>query len=120
GVGFAPAKPDRHDWLIGLLEGVEDIPGTALAEGISWGWETFPEYLDVLESRPHTLDVASHLPHSAMRTYVMGDRGADPNERPTDDELARMTRLVEEAIAAGAIGFATSRTEVHKTNRGAP
>jgi N-acyl-D-aspartate/D-glutamate deacylase len=77
GVGFAPAAPDRHDWLISLLEGVEDIPGTALAEGLTWDWQTFPEYLDSLEAKPHTVDVAAHLPHAALRTYVMGERGAD-------------------------------------------
>jgi len=120
GVGFAPAAADRHDWLIGLLEGVEDIPGTALTEGITWDWETFPEYLDSLDAKQHTMDVASHLPHSAMRTYVMGLRGADPTETPTDDELAEMARVVREAIEAGAVGFATSRTEVHKTSAGEP
>ena len=120
GVGFAPAAPDRHDWLIGLLEGVEDIPGTALTEGITWDWETFPEYLDSLEAKPHTVDVGAHLPHSAMRTYVMGDRGADPREAPTEGELAAMAAMVSEALDAGAMGFATSRTEVHKTNTGAP
>ena len=96
GVGFAPARPDRHDWLIGLLEGVEDIPGTALAEGLTWDWETFPEYLDSLASKPHTLDLAAHIPHAALRTYVMGDRGADHTEAPTDDELAHVEALVGE------------------------
>jgi len=120
GVGFAPARPDRHDWLIGLLEGVEDIPGTALAEGMTWDWETFPQYLDSLAAKPHTVDVGAHLPHSAMRTYVMGDRGADPTEAPSEGELAGMAEMVRESLAAGAIGFATSRTEVHKTNTGAP
>ena len=74
GVGFAPAKKDKHDWLIGLMEGVEDIPGTALAEGMTWDWETFPEYLDALERRPRTIDVATHVPHGAVRAYVLGDR----------------------------------------------
>ena len=119
GVGFAPAKPDRHDWLIGLLEGVEDIPGTALAEGLTWGWESFPEYLDALESQRRTVDVGVHVPHAALRTYVMGERGADHTEHPTDDELATMARLVGEALDAGAVGFATSRTEVHRTRDGA-
>ena len=118
GVGFAPAAPDRHDWLISLLEGVEDIPGTALAEGLTWDWETFPEYLDALEAKPHTVDVAAHLPHAALRTYVMGERGADHTEAPTDAELAEMARQVREAIAAGAMGFATSRTEIHRTSAG--
>jgi N-acyl-D-amino-acid deacylase len=118
GVGFAPARPERHDWLIGLLEGVEDIPGTALAEGMTWGWESFPEYLDVLARMQRTVDVASHIPHAALRTYVMDDRGADHTEAPTDDELATMARLVRESLDAGAIGFATSRTEIHKTKAG--
>ncbi len=120
GVGFAPARPDRHDWLIGLLEGVEDIPGTALAEGLTWDWETFPDYLDSLDAKPHTVDLGAHLPHSAMRTYVMGDRGADPTEAPNEGELAAMAAMVRQSIEAGAIGFATSRTEVHRTNVGAP
>ncbi len=118
GVGFAPAREDRHEWLISLLEGVEDIPGSALAEGLSWGWETFPEYLDVVAAMPRTVDVGAHVPHSALRTYVMGDRGADHAAMADDDELAEMGRLVSEAIAAGAVGFATSRTEVHRTAAG--
>lgn len=119
GVGFAPAAPDRHEWLIGLLEGVEDIPGTALAEGLTWDWETFPDYLDALDRRSWTLDVGAHVPHAALRTYVMGDRGADPLEAPTAAERDRMAELVVEGLAAGAIGFATSRTEVHRTSAGA-
>jgi len=118
GVGFAPARPDRHDWLISLLEGVEDIPGTALAEGLTWGWESFPEYLDVLEQMRRTVDLGAHVPHAALRTYVMGERGADPESHPDADEIATMARLVDEALAAGAIGFATSRTEVHRTSGG--
>jgi N-acyl-D-aspartate/D-glutamate deacylase len=118
GVGFAPARPDRHDWLIGLLEGVEDIPGTALAEGLTWDWETFPEYLDALAAKPHTVDVAAHVPHAALRTYVMGERGADHTETPTDAEIRELARLVGEGIDAGAIGFATSRTDVHRTKDG--
>jgi N-acyl-D-aspartate/D-glutamate deacylase len=119
GVGFAPAHPDRHDWLIGLLEGVEDIPGTPLAEGLSWGWESFPEYLDSLDGQRRAVDVGVHLPHAALRTYVMGERGADHGQDPTADEIATMARLTGEALAAGAIGFATSRTEVHRTRDGA-
>jgi N-acyl-D-aspartate/D-glutamate deacylase len=119
GVGFAPARADRHDWLIGLLEGVEDIPGTALAEGLPWGWESFPEYLDVLGAHRRVLDVGAHVPHAAVRTYVMGDRGGDPAEVATADELAAMGDLVGRALDAGAIGFATSRTEVHRTKAGA-
>lgn len=118
GVGFAPARPDRHEWLIGLLEGVEDIPGTALTEGMTWGWESFPEYLDVLDRTARTVDVAAHVPHAPLRTYVMGERGADHLEHPSDDEVATMAQLTREALAAGAIGFATSRTDVHRTKAG--
>ena len=114
-----PAAPDRHDWLIGLLEGVEDIPGTALAEGLTWNWESFPEYLDAVAAMPRTIDVGSHVPHAALRTYVMGDRGADHTAEPTDDEVVRMAALLGEALDAGAIGFATSRTEIHRTKDGA-
>ena len=119
GVGFAPAAPDRHDWLISLLEGVEDIPGAALAEGLTWDWETFPQYLDSLYAKPHTVDMAVHVPHAALRTFVMGERGADHLEVPTEGELEEMARQVREAMTAGAIGFATSRTEVHRTSTGA-
>ncbi|HEX2850676.1 MAG TPA: amidohydrolase family protein [Acidimicrobiales bacterium] len=118
GVGFAPARPDKHDWLIRLLEGVEDIPGTALAEGMSWGWETFPEYLDVLEGRRWTIDVGTQVPHAALRTYVMGERGGDHTVRATPDEIDAMSRLAEEAVAAGALGFTTSRTWAHRTSLG--
>jgi N-acyl-D-aspartate/D-glutamate deacylase len=118
GVGFAPASPDRHEWLIGLMEGVEDIPGTALAEGISWDWESFPEYLDSIERRPHSLDFAAQLPHGALRGYVMGERGANHNEHPSPDEIKEMARLTKEAMEAGAVGFSTSRTVHHKTAAG--
>jgi N-acyl-D-amino-acid deacylase len=114
GVGFAPAKPDRHEWLISLMEGVEDIPGTALAEGMKWDWESFPDYLDALERLPRTVDVGTHVPHGALRAYVMGQRGAD-NEEPTEDDMAAMAGLVEEGLRAGALGFSTSRTILHKS-----
>lgn len=114
GVGFAPAKPDRHDWLISLMEGVEDIPGTALAEGMSWDWETFPEYLDALEKLPRTVDVATHVPHGAVRAYVLGDR-EKPGAVPTLADMDEMSRIVEEGIRAGALGFSTSRTVLHKS-----
>ena len=114
GVGFAPAKKDKHDWLIGLMEGVEDIPGTALAEGMTWDWETFPEYMDALERRPRTIDVATHVPHGAVRAYVLGDREM-PGAVPTDADIAEMSRIVEEGIRAGALGFSTSRTVLHKS-----
>ena len=81
GVGFAPARPDRHEWLIQLMEGVEDIPGTALAEGITWEWESFPEYLDALEKLPRTVDVGTHVPHGAVRAYVLQERPAARVER---------------------------------------
>jgi N-acyl-D-aspartate/D-glutamate deacylase len=118
GVGFAPAHQDRHDWLIGLMEGVEDIPGTALAEGIRWEWESFPEYLDALGRRPRALDVAAQVPHGALRAYVMGERGADHTAQPGDDEIATMGRLAAEALAAGALGFTTSRTTNHRSRDG--
>lgn len=118
GVGFAPVAPDRHQWLIELLEGVEDIPGTALAEGMTWGWESFPEYLDVLDGMRWTLDVGTQVPHAALRTYVMGDRGADVSQAADADEIATMAQLCEEAVRAGALGFTTSRTFVHRSSRG--
>lgn len=114
GVGFAPAKKDKHDWLIGLMEGVEDIPGTALAEGMKWDWESFPDYLDALERLPRTIDIGTHVPHGALRAFVMGQRGAD-NEEPTEADIAEMARLVEEGLRAGALGFSTSRTILHKS-----
>ncbi|OBV11747.1 N-acyl-D-amino-acid deacylase family protein [Erythrobacter dokdonensis] len=114
GVGFAPAKPDRHEWLISLMEGVEDIPGTALAEGITWDWETFPEYLDALEKLPRTVDIGTHVPHGAVRAYVLGDR-EQPGAVPTAADIAEMSRIVEEGVRAGALGFSTSRTVLHKS-----
>ncbi len=114
GVGFAPAKPDKHDWLIGLMEGVEDIPGTALAEGMSWNWETFPEYLNELERLPRTVDIGTHVPHGAVRAYVMDERGAR-SDTPTEHEIARMSAIVEDGLRAGALGFSTSRTILHKS-----
>ena len=118
GVGFAPARPDKHDWLIRLLEGVEDIPGTALAEGMRWGWESFPEYLDTLDGMRWTVDVGTQVPHAALRTYVMGERGADHTVRASAEEIAAMAQLAEEAVAAGALGFTTSRTWAHRTSLG--
>jgi N-acyl-D-amino-acid deacylase len=117
GVGFAPAHPDRHAWLIQLMEGVEDIPGTALAEGITWNWETFPEYLDELDRLPRVLDVSALVPHGAVRAYVMGERGG-ANAEATPAEIAAMSALVREAIEAGAVGFSTTRTIIHRAKDG--
>ena len=119
GVGFAPARPDRHEWLIGLMEGVEDIPGTALSAGIRWGWETFPEFLDFLDAQPLAIDVATQVPHGAVRGYVMGERGAR-NEPATPDDIAGMAKLVREGIEAGALGVSTSRTIAHRAIDGEP
>jgi N-acyl-D-aspartate/D-glutamate deacylase len=122
GVGFAPARPtpEQHEWLIGMLEGVEDIPGTALAEGLTWDWETFPEYMDALARREYAIDVATQVAHAPLRAYVMGERGADPNEAPTVDELTAMARMVQDGMRAGALGFTTSRTYLHRTKDGSP
>lgn len=117
GVGFAPASSDRHDWLIALMEGVEDIPGTAMTEGITWEWTSFEEYLTALESRPHVIDFAAQIAHGPLRGYVMGDRGA-LNETATDDDIAEMSKLVESALRAGALGFSTSRTPLHRSKDG--
>jgi len=119
GVGFAPARPDQHDHLIELMEGVEDIPGTALHEGISWEWESFPEYLDHLESRRYAADVAAMIAHGPLRTYVMGERGSR-NEPATGADIDEMARLVGEAMNAGAFGFSTSRTIAHRAMDGEP
>lgn len=117
GVGFAPCRAEHRDWLINVMEGVEDIPGSALHEGIQWDWESFPEYLDALERRPHALDYAAQVPHSAIRGYVMGPGRAE-QEDATPQEIERMATLVAEAIDAGALGFSTSRTPLHKTAEG--
>ena len=119
GVGFAPARPDEHEWLIQLMEGVEDIPGAALADGIDWRWETFPQYLDALAAMPRVMDIATQVPHGSVRGYVMGERGAR-NEDPTADELAAMAAIVREGVAAGALGFTTSRTMLHRALDGEP
>jgi N-acyl-D-aspartate/D-glutamate deacylase len=114
GVGFAPVRPGQESWLVELMEGVEDIPGTALHEGIQWDWETFPEYLDALDRREYAMDIAAFLPHAPLRVYVMGERGA-ANEDATAEDIAEMARHVREAIAAGAVGFSTSRSLNHKS-----
>lgn len=117
GVGFAPVRPGKEEYLIQLMEGVEDIPGTALAEGIQWDWESFPEYLNALDSMPRALDVATQIPHGPVRTYVMGDRGAK-NEKATTEDIEEMAGLVKEGLEAGALGFSTSRTILHRAKDG--
>jgi N-acyl-D-amino-acid deacylase len=113
GVGFAPVKRGEEEFLIGLMEGVEDIPGDALAQGIKWDWESFPQYLDALAAMKRAIDIGAQVPHGAVRAYVMGERGAH-NEDATGDDIARMAAIVREAMAAGAVGFSTSRTVLHR------
>jgi len=117
GVGFAPCRREDHDLLINVMEGVEDIPGVVMADGLPWDWETFPEYLDRLDAGKRDIDVAAYLPHSPLRVYAMGERGAQ-REVATESDLAKMRALTSEAIRAGAIGFATSRLSIHKTADG--
>ena len=119
GVGFAPVRPTDHDLLIELMEGVEDIPGVALSEGLSWEWESFPDYLDYLSKRQFDMDIGAQLPHAALRVYVMGQRGAD-REPATAEDVLEMRRLTEQAIRAGALGFTSSRTLNHRSVRGEP
>jgi N-acyl-D-amino-acid deacylase len=119
GVGFAPCRPDDHDVLVDVMAGVEDIPGVVMVDGLPWTWETFPEFLDALEARRRDIDVAAFLPHSPLRVYVMGQRGVD-RELPTPEDLALMRKLAEEAVRAGALGFASSRLTIHKTAGGQP
>jgi N-acyl-D-aspartate/D-glutamate deacylase len=119
GVGFAPVRPQDRDRLVELMEGVEDIPGTALHEGLDWAWESFPEYLDALAARPHDIDLCAQLPHGALRVYVMGERGARLGPA-TSEDIDSMRRLTEQAMRAGAIGFSTSRTLNHRTVTGDP
>src|SRR6476660_8817394 len=117
GVGFAPCRPADHDRLIELMEGVEDIPGAALHEGLDWQWESFPQYLDALDRRHRDIDVGAQLPHGAVRLFVMGERGAR-REDATADDIVAMGRIAGEAMEAGAIGFATSRTRNHRSSNG--
>ena len=119
GVGFAPVRPDHHAYLISLMEAVEDIPGTALAEGIQWEWESFPEFMDALDRRKLGMDVAAQVPHGAVRTYVMGERGAN-NEPATSEDIERMADIVREGMESGALGVSTSRTIMHKAASGDP
>ncbi len=117
GVGFAPVRPDDHRRLVELMEGVEDIPGTALYEGIKWGWETFPEYLDALERAPHAIDVGAMVPHAAVRAYVMGERAHDDANGRDLDEIRH---IVTASLEAGALGFSTGRTAGHRDIHGQP
>ena len=120
GVGFAPVRPGSAPYLINLMEGVEDIPGTVLAQGLDFRWESFPDYLDALADTPRTLDIGAQVPHAALRFYVMGEPGADHAQRPDGDQIATMGRLLEQALAAGALGFSTSRTTKHRAADGRP
>jgi N-acyl-D-aspartate/D-glutamate deacylase len=119
GVGFAPCKPDagERQRMIEVMEDVEDIPGAALSEGIDWQWESFPEYLDFLEGMPRAIDIGAQVPHCAVRTYVMGERGVN-NEAASEEDVARMAAIVREGLQAGAVGFTTSRTQLHMTRNG--
>ncbi|MGD9618236.1 MAG: amidohydrolase family protein [Alphaproteobacteria bacterium] len=117
GVGFAPVRPEHRAGLIDLMEAIEDIPGTALAEGLQWEWQSFPEYLDALARLPRTIDVAAQVPHHPLRVYVMGERGIN-RKAATPEDIDAMRRLTKEAVRAGAFGFTTSRTYSHKTNTG--
>ncbi|HEU4731278.1 MAG TPA: amidohydrolase family protein, partial [Kofleriaceae bacterium] len=119
GVGFAPVRADHHQLLVELMEGVEDIPGAALHEGLPWSWSSFPEYLDAIERTPHDIDIGAQVPHGALRVYVMGERGAR-REPASPDEIAAMAELVAQALAAGALGFSSSRTVQHRTSKGEP
>ncbi len=113
GVGFAPVEPGKEEFLIGLMEGVEDIPGTALAEGIKWNWESFPEYMNAVEKMKRAVDVGVQVPHGSVRAYVMGERGAH-NEAATPEDIEKMAAVVRDGIKAGALGFTTSRTMLHR------
>ena len=117
GVGFAPVKPTDHDRLIKLMEGVEDIPGTALHEGLSWEWESFADYMNAIDSMPHTIDYATMIGHDPVRVYAMGER-ASAFEEASDDEIAKMRNIVREALDAGAAGFSIGRTDIHRTADG--
>jgi N-acyl-D-amino-acid deacylase len=119
GVGFAPCRKEDHEVLVDVMAGVEDIPGVVMTDGLPWTWETFGEYMDALEAGKRDIDVAAYLPHSPLRVYVMGQRGAD-REPATGEDLAKMRALAKEAIEIGALGFASSRLTIHKTESGSP
>ncbi|MBT3624186.1 MAG: amidohydrolase family protein, partial [Gammaproteobacteria bacterium] len=117
GVGFAPCKKEDHEVLVQLMEGVEEIPGTAMNEGLSWNWESFPDYLDALEDRARDIDVAVLFPHGPLRVFVMGERAVN-REAANEEDIAKMKSLIEEGMNAGAMGFSTSRTLVHRSSTG--
>jgi N-acyl-D-aspartate/D-glutamate deacylase len=117
GVGFAPVRPGGEDFLIALMEGVEDIPGAALADGIDWSWESFPEYLDTLDRKPRALELAAQVPHGAIRAYVLG-RSGNVNRPATSEEIDRMAGLTREAVEAGAVAFSTNRIALHVSTNG--
>jgi len=119
GVGFAPCRQEDHDVLVDVMAGVEDIPGVVMTDGLPWNWETFPQYMDALDAGKRDIDVAAYLPHSPLRVYVMGQRGAN-REPATTEDLALMRKLAKEAIEVGALGFASSRLTIHKTESGSP
>jgi N-acyl-D-aspartate/D-glutamate deacylase len=119
GVGFAPVAAHHRDWMIDLMESVEDISADALKAGINWEWISFPEYLDALDRMPRAIDVGAYVGHCALRTFVMGDRGAQDID-PSEDEIQEMADIVAEAMEAGALGFSTSRTAIHLTPDGDP
>jgi len=119
GIGFAPARQDAHELLVTTMESVEDIPGDVLRAGLPWNWETFPEFLDALEARHYSVDVAAQIGHVPLRTFVMGERALE-NGPATQADIAQMATLVREAIEAGAVGFSTSRVVSHTTGVGDP
>src|ERR1700761_1740210 len=119
GVGFAPCKPEDHDRLIRLMEGVEDIPHPVMAEGLPWNWQSYPDYLDALATRRFDVDIGSQLPHAALRVFVMGERGANP-EPATEADIHAMAAIAKRAMEAGSLGFTTSRTLNHRTSDGQP
>ena len=117
GVGFAPAKVHQREWMMELMEGVEDIPGAVLSEGVKWEWESFPQYMDAMAAIPRIMDIGAQIPHGALRVFVMGERGAN-REAATEDDMKAMADLAKQAITQGALGFTSSRTVVHRTKRG--